>query len=245
MARATVRIGCAGWALPKQSAEAFPPPGSHLERYARHLNAVEINSSFYRPHRRSTYERWAASVPAGFRFSVKVPKDITHKARLAANDDRLSAFLSEVGGLGDKLGPLLVQLPPSLAFDRPVADAFFYVLRQQFSGAVVCEPRHPTWFGRAATALLRKFQIGRVGADPATVPGAAKPAAYGGVSYYRLHGTPRMYYSAYDAAALAAIATRMRKDVARGCEVWCIFDNTAEGAAQANALTLQSLLDAP
>jgi uncharacterized protein YecE (DUF72 family) len=242
MARASVRIGCAGWALHKESAEAFPVAGSHLERYAHRFNAVEINSSFYRPHRRATYERWAASVPQGFKFSVKMPKDITHKARLAASEDRLSAFLGEVCGLGAKLGPLLIQLPPSLAFDKPPAAGFFTAVRERFSGAVVCEPRHPSWFGRAPSAMLRKFRIGRVAADPATVPAAAKPSAYGGLCYYRLHGAPRMYYSAYDEQTLAAVAARIRKDAARGHEVWCIFDNTAEGAAQANALSLLALL---
>lgn len=245
MAQATEHIGCAGWAIPKLSADALPPPGSHLQRYARRFDAVEINSSFYRPHRRTTYERWADSVPDDFRFSVKVPKDITHKARLSGSAERLSAFLHEIAGLGDKLGPLLLQLPPGLAFDRPVADTFFDDLRQQFSGVVVCEPRNATWFSRTAAALLRKHRIGRVGADPATVPTAAKPAAYGGICYYRLHGSPRVYYSAYEKEELAARAGRIRKDAARGHDVWCIFDNTAEGAAQANALTLQALLEKP
>ena len=243
MVKARVHIGCAGWAIPKRSAEAFPSEGSHLHCYARRVNAVEINSSFYRPHRRATYERWADSVPDEFRFSVKIPKDITHKARLAGISGRLSAFLDEIAGLGDKLGPLLLQLPPSLALDKAVANAFFDEMRQQFSGTIVCEPRHATWFDRAAAALLRKFEIGRVGADPATVPAAAKPGAYADLAYYRLHGSPRVYYSSYRSEELAALAARIRKDIARGDDVWCIFDNTAEGAAQANALTLQALLD--
>lgn len=242
MAQARVHIGCAGWAIPKSSADAFPHEGSHLHRYARRLNAVEINSSFYRPHRRTTYERWAASVPDEFRFSVKIPKDITHKARLAGSSERLSAFLDEIAGLGDKLGPLLLQLPPSLVLDRPVASAFFDDVRRQFSGTIVCEPRHATWFGRSA-AVLRKFDIGRVGADPAPIPAAAKPATYAGVCYYRLHGSPRVYYSSYPSKQLTALAARIRKDMARGDDVWYIFDNTAEGAAQANALTLQALLE--
>jgi uncharacterized protein YecE (DUF72 family) len=244
MAPEKVCIGCAGWALHKKSANVFPVTGSHLERYAHSFKAVEINSSFYRPHRRTTYERWAASVPKGFMFSVKMPNDITHKARLAASEDRMDSFLGEVRGLGAKLGPLLIQLPPSLAFDTRLAGGFFAALRERFSGAVVCEPRHPSWLGRAPVAMLRKFRIGRVAADPATVPAAAKPGAFGGLCYYRLHGSPRMYYSAYDEQKLATLAASIRKDVTRGHDVWCIFDNTAEGAAQANALSLQTLLGA-
>src|SRR5262245_3340960 len=116
-----LRIGCAGWTIPKQYATSFPPSGSHLDRYAQRFAAVEINSSFRRPHRRTTYERWSAAVPDGFAFSVKAPKEITHSLRLARADAALDGFLEQVAGLGSKLGPLLFQLPPSLAFDpRPV-----------------------------------------------------------------------------------------------------------------------------
>src|SRR3954449_13476072 len=104
-------IGTAGWSIPKEHAAPFPPTRSHLERYGAVFNAVEINSSFYRPHRRATYERWAASVRDGFRFAVKMPKAITHERRLRDAGELLNRFLSEVAGLGPKLGPLLVQLP--------------------------------------------------------------------------------------------------------------------------------------
>ena len=109
-----VRIGCAGWSIPKEHGDRFPEEGTHLARYAARFPAVEINSSFYKPHRPTTYARWAASVPADFRFSVKVPKVATHERRLVDADDVLDSFLAEATQLGDKLGPLLVQLPPSL-----------------------------------------------------------------------------------------------------------------------------------
>ena len=83
------RVGCAGWALPKEHAGRFPGGGTHLARYAGRLPAVEINSSFYRPHRPATYARWAASVPEDFRFAVKVPKDATHARRLVNAEDVL------------------------------------------------------------------------------------------------------------------------------------------------------------
>ncbi len=117
-------IGTAGWNIPKQHAQRFASHGSHLERYAATFNAVEINSSFYRHHRRETYERWARTVPGGFRFSVKVPREITHESRLADCEPVLDRFLGEVDGLGKKLGALLVQLPGSFHFDTEVVDAF-------------------------------------------------------------------------------------------------------------------------
>src|SRR3954466_207983 len=136
-----IYVGVAGWPIPKPHAGLFPEAGSHLQRYAARFNAVEINSSFYKPHRPATYARWAASVPADFRFSVKVPKLATHERRLVDTEDVLDAFLAEATQLGDKLGPLLVQLPPGLTFSAGVAERFFALLRGRFDGALALEPR--------------------------------------------------------------------------------------------------------
>src|ERR1700760_3747408 len=96
-------IGTAGWSIPKAQRERFGAGDSILARYAARLNAVEINSSFYRPHRPATYARWAAAVPQNFRFSVKLPKAITHERRLEDCGDLLDRFVAEVTGLGPKL----------------------------------------------------------------------------------------------------------------------------------------------
>src|SRR5512140_1876907 len=187
-------VGCAGWSLPRSKAELFPGSGSHLERYSGRFAAVEINSSFYHPHLQKTYGRWAATVPPGFRFAVKIPREITHARRLVGAEKPLHAFLSEAGDLGEKLGPLLVQLPPKLSFRREVARPFFEMFRAVFTGSVVCEPRHPSWFTPEAEECLVGFRVGRVAADPSVVSEAGKPGGWGGVFYYRLHGSPKMYY---------------------------------------------------
>lgn len=233
----SVFVGCAGWSIPKEHAGRFPENGSHLERYAQRLSAVEINSSFYRPHQPATYARWAGSAPDGFRFAVKVPREITHTRRLQDPAEPLERFLSECAALGDKLGPLLVQLPPSLAFDRSIASAFFAALRYRFEGRVVCEPRHPSWFGGEAEQVLVDVHAARVAADPAPVPEAAHPGGWRGLTYYRLHGSPRIYYSDYGADFLKTLAQALRAQ-AQTAETWCIFDNTALGAATANALSV-------
>lgn len=224
-----LRIGTAGWSISAAHAAAFPATGTHLARYAAVLPCAEINTSFYRPHRPATYARWATSVPAGFRFAVKLPRAITHEARLANAEPLLDAFLAEAIALGDRLGPLLVQLPPSLPF-RP--GDFFAQLRARHAGEVVCEPRHPSWFTPEATAHLLAHRIARVAADPAIVPEAAEPGGWPGLAYWRLHGSPRMYYSPYGPARLAALAPRLAPDA------WVIFDNTADGHALADALHL-------
>ena len=226
------RIGCAGWSVPKEYAASFPGEGSHLERYASQFSAVEINSSFYRPHQPATYERWSASTPDGFRFSVKVPREITHTRKLVDAAEPLDRFLRECTCLGDKLGPLLVQLPPSLAFDASICANFFGALRAQFSGGVACEPRHESWFAPDADQALVQFQIARVAADPSLVPEAAHPGGWRGLVYYRLHGSPRVYYSAYSEAYLSTLSEALTPGA------WCIFDNTAAGAAAGNALAL-------
>jgi uncharacterized protein YecE (DUF72 family) len=232
-----LRVGCAGWTIPSQHAHVFPAQGTHLERYAQHFSGVEVNSSFYRPHRPTTYARWAASVPAQFQFAVKMPREITHTRRLVEVTASLERFLTEVQSLGAKLGPLLIQLPPSLHFTEPLAQTFLTVLRTRFHGSVVCEPRHGSWFSPAAEQLLRAFQVARVAADPARVPAAAVPGGWSGLVYYRWHGTPEMYVSAYTSAAVEALATQVAAS-ARTVPTWCIFDNTARGAATRNALEL-------
>jgi len=239
-----LRIGTAGWGLPRLWRDRFPADGSYLERYAARFSAVEINSSFYRPHRRAVYQRWAATVPAGFRFAVKVPRAITHDQLLVAADVLLEVFLEEATGLGDRLGPLLVQLPPALAFDAERVDEFLRTLRGLHAGSVVCEPRHESWFDGEADALLRRHGVSRAGADPARVPAAAHPGGDERLVYYRLHGSPRIYYSEYEPERLGAYADRLRRSAAAQAETWCIFDNTTLGAATGNALALSALTGA-
>lgn len=238
MSLSPLYIGTAGWSVPSRYAAEVPVGGSHLERYASRLNAVEINSSFYRPHQRKTYERWARSVPSGFRFAVKVPKAMTHEQRLADCGDLLERFSAEVTGLGDKLGVLLVQLPPKLGFDKRVADRFFRDLRRQIDVPVACEPRHASWFTPKTNNWLAERHIARVAADPSPVTGGGEPGGWDGLVYFRWHGSPRIYYSDYDAAALAALRKRLNRERRRGIPVWCILDNTASGAALGNALAL-------
>ena len=236
------RIGSAGWTIPRQYAASFPSSGSRLERYAQCLTAVEINSSFHRPHRRATYERWAAAVPDGFAFAVKAPHEITHRLRLAGASAALDAFLTQATGLGDKLGPVLLQLPPSLAFDPERVRSFFAALRRRFEGSVVCEPRNPEWFTAHADDLLTEFQISRVAADPPRVGTVVQPGGWNGLRYFRLHGSPRLYYSEYRSDQLERFAQQLVPMGSPATHAWCIFDNTASGAAIVNALALQARL---
>jgi uncharacterized protein YecE (DUF72 family) len=245
-----IHIGTAGWTLPKEHADAFPPPGdanlTHLQRYAHRLHCVEINSSFHRPHMRKTWERWAVT-PDDFRFAVKIPRTITHEARLANTGALLQTFLDQATGLNagpvSKLGPLLIQLPPSLAFDEPLAHDFLTTLRElhPLPHLAALEPRHASWFTPAADRLLRSFAIARVAADPPKgSPLAATPGGAQHLHYYRLHGAPRTYYSDYTEPQLNALAHTLQATPLT-TTLWVIFDNTALGHATANALHLSRL----
>ena len=237
-------VATAGWSIPRVSARRFPGEGTHLQRYARVLPGVEIDTSFYRDHSADTYARWAAQTPRSFRFAVKLPRQITHDQRLRAARRPLDRFLDGVAGLGKRLGPLIVQLPPSLAFEPSVARSFFTLLRQRHEGPLVCEPRHYSWFEARADALLLRHRIGRVAADPAVVPAAAHPGGWPGIAFWRLHGSPRKYWSIYEPEQVAEWAQALRK-LPRRTQAWCVFDNTASGGAAGNALQMLEILDLP
>ena len=236
----SIRIGTAGWSLPAAGREAFAAGGHQLARYASRLHAVEINSSFHHPHGRATWERWAGLVPDDFAFSVKLPRRITHEARLVDAGGLLQAFFADAAGLGHKLARVLVQLPPSLAFASEAAERFFHQLQDIAPGVgLACEPRHSSWAAPEADTLLRACGVTRVAADPPAFSGAGET---GGAPppYFRWHGSPHMYYDSYDEARLQALATSL----AHAPGAWVFFDNTAHGHATANALRLQALTSA-
>ena len=234
-----IRIGVAGWSVPAPYRNNGSV-GSHLEQYARYFDCVEINSSFYKPHLPTTFARWAACVPADFRFSVKLPKLITHEKRLVSCRDAVERFYRSASGLDGKLEVLLMQLPPSLAFDAATAQATLTQLRDAFTATIACEARHSSWFRPRVDRLLGALRITRVAADPA-VGGAPMEVDTAHAAYVRLHGRPRVYYSAYSSEYLDALASKLKPRGATA-DVWCIFDNTALGAAWPNALRLKESL---
>lgn len=243
-------IGTAGWALRSEWRELFPEPGTHLQRYARKLNAVEINSSFYRDHQPKTYARWTQETPPGFRFAVKLAKRFTHVQALAFEDGDLRACLEGYNQLGEKFGALLVQLPPKLAYHREAATRFFERVREHVSAPVVLEPRHATWAEASVFEALAPFGVSPVLADPGLDLRRFLPAAGNKCVYLRLHGFPEIYKSDYDNEFLEFTAHELQQyaegafqqNAERGLDPWCIFDNTTYGYATINALTLTDLV---
>lgn len=226
--------------MPRDVAAELPVADSALHRYAAAFKAIEINSSFYRPHRAATYARWAASTPLDFRFSVKLPKSITHESGLIGGEGVIDRFLDETACLGVRRGPILVQTPPKLEFDPALAGAVAARLVGGGAHRIAWEPRHASWFEPGADAWLADHGVARVAADPARHPGAGQPGGWRGLAYYRLHGSPRMYASGYDDAVLAALVAALAEGEAN--ETWIIFDNTASGEATRNARALRRLV---
>lgn len=223
-------IATAAWSIPKFAAGAFPEEGSGLARYASVFSGVEVNSTFYRRHKASTFERWAESTPEDFRFAVKIPKEITHQRAMKDIRQPFEIFLQDISALGGKRGPLLCQLPPSLRFDVESLEPAFETMRTLDQGQIVIEIRHRSWASEQAIALLQRYSIDRVLADPALVWSASDFQRL--PRYIRLHGKPKVYYSKYSDAEISAFAKLL------GPDSWCVFDNTASGAAIENALTM-------
>ena len=212
----------------------FATEGSGLTRYASTFDFVEVNVTFYRAVREATFASWAEQTPEDFRFSVKLNRAVTHAARLSGNA-RLEEALAPMRALGDRLAAVLVQLPPSLAFDADRVEAFLIRLRATYEGMVAWEPRHPGWDCEEAASLLAAYGVTRVLTE---IPTPQTPRGDCG-SYFRLHGTPRRYRSPYSTEQLRALAAWITESAA---PAYVVFDNTAGPAGVANGRELQGLL---
>lgn len=239
--RTKIRIGTAGWANPPGERQHRKAAHSHLDHYARRFNAVEINSTFYRSHRAATYQCWRDSTPDDFAFAVKMSRTITHESGLHDCRRELRNFLHEVSALGAKLRVILIQLPPGLAFETRAATRFFASIPSKLPYELACEPRHSSWFSPAVDDFLRRRGVSRVAADPTRDPGGMRPGGRRRLAYYRLHGSPRIYYSAYETSFLTDLAGQIRTGGARVRETWCIFENTARYEAWNDARRLQRM----
>ena len=234
----TAHVGTSGWLYPSWRG-AFYPPGlptrSWLAHYAGAFETVEVNSSFYRLPERSTFERWRDETPPGFLMAVKASRFITHVKRLRDPRGPVDLLLAHAAGLGSAVGPVLVQLPPTLRVDLPLLqDAL-----AAFDGRarVAIEFRHPSWRNDSVFALLDGFGAAYVLADR---PGARDPSPVtGGWSYVRFHQGTRSG-SRYRRDKLARWASRLAELPAR--EVFIYFNNDEEGAAPRDARTLMGLL---
>ncbi|WP_432521474.1 DUF72 domain-containing protein [Kineococcus sp. SYSU DK006] len=258
-----MRVGTSGWTYAEWRGSFYPPglpQRRELEHLADRLGTVELNASFYALQRPGNYPSWARRTPPGFCFSVKGWRAVTHERRLVGAREALAAFFgSGVLELGEGLGPVLWQLPPSLRFDADVLDRFCALLPRTTTEAAALaatplptaperplrhalEVRHRSHEDPRLGEVLRAHGVALVTADT----GGRWPLLLertADFSYVRLHGSPELYVSGYDDAALDDWAARVRAEAAGGREVFVYFDNTMAARAPFDALALAQRLE--
>ncbi|MFP4126002.1 MAG: DUF72 domain-containing protein [Alphaproteobacteria bacterium] len=243
MALAEIRIGTSGWHYDHWVGAFYPAgtkPEDFLAFYAERFDAAEINTSFYQLPSAETLAHWRDTVPAGFRFTAKASRYITHMKKLKDPAASLERFLQRIAVLDPKLGPLLFQLPPNWHADVERLEALLAALPRGRRCAV--EFRDPSWWIDAVYAALRRHGAAFC---PFELAGREAPLAVtADVVYLRLHGPGAAYQGTYDEARLGAWADRLVAWRAQGREVWCFFDNDEAGYAAHNAARLKALVDA-
>ncbi|MDR7404214.1 MAG: DUF72 domain-containing protein [Armatimonadota bacterium] len=230
-------VGTSGFSYPEWRGSFYPaglPVGEMLAHYARTFSTVEINNTFYRYPTAATLARWAEAVPPEFRFAVKAHRRITHLKRLADVDGDLACLSERLRALGDRRGPVLFQLPPSLRYDRGLLTAFLGALRP--GAPAVLEVRHPSWQDPAVYRLLDAAGVSLCVAETDEQP--AHREVVGPVSYLRLH---RSRYAGDD---LRRWADWIRQRLAEGRDVYAYFTHEEGAPAPQYARTLARLIGA-
>jgi uncharacterized protein YecE (DUF72 family) len=244
-AKPGIHIGTSGWNYGDWRGRFYPPDlpaKQYLGFYARQFRTVEVNYSFYHLPRPSTYENWAAQVPDGFVFAVKASRWITHIRRLEEVEDKWRNFLANATVLGEKLGPILLQFPPSFKANAAALGAFLAATRKPLRLAF--EFRHASWFDPGILELLRHYQAALVVADSERYP-QAPALRTGPFTYLRFHGPAELFASSYSDDQLRAWSSRIKTWLSDGAAVYAYFNNDFHGHALANARTLAGFLDAP
>ena len=241
MSKETVHIGTSGWNYPHWRGTFYPKNLAQkdwLGFYAERFQSVEINNTFYRLPERSTLETWKRSVPAGFTFTVKASRYITHMKKLKDPGQSTERFFERIEVLKGKLGPVLFQLPPRWKRDRKRLESF---LEQLPPGYSFCfEFRDPSWFD---PEIYETLELRRAAFCIYELAGRISPKRVtADFLYIRLHGPGSAYQGSYDTAALSGWAGAISSWISLGKTVFCYFDNDQKGYAAENALELNSMI---
>lgn len=240
-----LRVGTSGWQYEHWRGRFYPrglPKASWLGFYADHFDTVELNSPFYRQPERATFERWRRSVADGFVYAVKLNRFLTHIKRLNVPRESTARAYDTMSGLGHKLGPVLVQLPPRFRFDRDRVEAYFRSVSRRRRRHVI-EPRDRTWFTEEALEVLRKLHVALCLVDADGQPTASDPlrAVTADLVYVRFHGRAERYGTDYTDDLLREWVELIRAWRRRGLDVFAYFNNDAHAHAPRNALRLLEL----
>lgn len=238
---AEVRVGTSGFTYPHWRGVFYPAQlhaKDFLGYYSSVFDTVEINSTFYHLPQTATLRRWYAQTPAGFCFSLKASRFLTHVKKLLDCQQPLELFLRQASLLRDKLGPILFQFPPSWKMDLARLGAFLTLIPKEIR--TTFEFRHPSWFNDRLYGVLRHHHAALTIADTPRFPMA--PVTTADFAYIRLHGHQRLYASNYSDLALRRWAQKIRDWGKRVGKIFVYFDNDAQGYAVKNAKRLRSWL---
>jgi uncharacterized protein YecE (DUF72 family) len=236
-----IYIGTSGWSNSSWKGIFYPdkmPSKKFLSHYATVFNASEVNSTFYHLPRITTIESWISAVPPDFKFCPKVSQFLTHMKKLKDSEEPMSRFINAILSLKGMLGPILIQLPPSLKFDIDVIEPFFDLLKEVYSEyAFAIEPRHLTWFEPDSLDLLRKYKITfAISESGGRFPYGEFVTAKN--VYLRFHGAPKLYDSSYSDDTLKEYADKVKQWRKEGHDCWIFFNNTMHDSAIHNAHTI-------
>ena len=238
-------IGTSGWSYQHWSGIFYPldiKPDKYLEHYITKFNCVELNSSFYHLPMNTTISGWVKRTPEDFRFCPKMSRFITHQMRLAKIEEPLKKYFDLFEGMKMRLGPVLVQLPPGLSFDKSLVVDFLSTLKNQYSEyRFAIEIRHKSWITDDFFDLLSQNGIAFVIADS----GKRYPyyeTVTSGFIYLRFHGREKLYASDYSETDLNYYADRIRGWLNGNKEVWAFFNNDFNGFAVKNAERLRQII---
>lgn len=239
-----IHIGTSGWSYKHWRNLFYPPdvkPAAWFKYYAGHFNTVELNSSFYRLPLLKTVEGWAQKAPEGFLFCPKMSRLLTQHKKLREPEEPLERFFEVFAPLQSKMGPVLVQLPPSGSFNYNVAGHFFHLLQTTYAAnTFVLEVRHVSWLATDALNLMAKYNIGLViSQSGGRFPYSEMPTAT--TIYLRFHGPEALYASAYTDEMLQDYADKICRWRQEGHVIWAFFNNDIHGYATENARRLIAL----
>jgi len=234
-------IGTSGWHYDHWRGRFYPEKlakAKWLEFYTSHFATVELNNSFYRLPSEAAFTTWRDSSPANFTFAVKVSRFITHIKRLKDTGEAVEKFITRAKILGEKLGPLLYQLPPNMHRNDEVLESFLSTLPQGMKH--VFEFRHQSWLEEEVLAILHKYNMGFCIFD---MPSVSCPlVATADFAYIRFHGSAGLYWSYYSDEELASWAKRLANLAENLKAIYIYFNNDAAAFAVRNAMTLGAYL---
>src|SRR5436305_13942239 len=236
-----VRVGCSGWVYKHWRgifyADALPQK-RWFERYAEEFDTVEINNSFYRLPSGDTFEKWRKRAPSGFCYAVKANRYLTQAKKLKECEEPLERMMSAVRYLGDRLGPMLYQLPPKMKLNLERLETFLKILPKRVTS--VFEFRNTSWYVPETYALLDRYGASFCVHDMPV--SKSERIAVGPIAYVRFHGGEGKYWGPYSDEGLLGWTDWILEQSRQGRSVWCYFNNDIGGHAIHDARTLKSMV---